>query len=187
MKGSGWEEDIPTNWKEGHLSKLPKKGDLETVTGISPSVPGKVFNRVLLERMKNTVDPQLRDEQAGFRQNRSCTDQIATLRIIVEQSLEWNSSLYINFIDFEKVFDSLDRESFWSLLRHYGIPTKIVNLIRKSYEGMSCRVIHGGQLSNSFQVRTGVRQGCLLSPFLFLLAIDWIMKKSTKEKRKGIQ
>jgi hypothetical protein len=74
------EEDIPTNWKEGHLSKLPKKGDLETatVTGISPSVPGKVFNRVLLERMKNTVDPQLRDEQAGFRQNRSCTDQIAT-------------------------------------------------------------------------------------------------------------
>ena len=78
MKGSGWEEDIPTNWKEGHLSKLPKKGDLETVTGISPSVPGKVFNRVLLERMKNTVDPQLRKEQAGFQQNRSCTDQIAT-------------------------------------------------------------------------------------------------------------
>ena len=185
------EEDIPTDWKEGHLIKLPKKGDLgncNNYRGITLlSVPGKVFNRVLLERMKNTVDPQLRDEQAGFRQNRSCTDQIATLRIIVEQSLEWNSSLYINFIDFEKAFDSVDQESLWRLLRHYGIPTKIVNLIRKSYEGMSCRVIHGGQLSNSFQVRTGVRQGCLLSPFLFLLAIDWIMKKSTKEKRNGIQ
>jgi hypothetical protein len=185
------EEDIPTEWKEGHLIKLPKKGDLgncNNYRGITLlSVPGKVFNRVLLERMKNAVDPQLRDEQAGFRQNRSCTDQIATLRIIVEQSLEWNSSLYINFIDFEKAFDSVDRESLWRLLRHYGIPTKIVNLIKKSYEAMSCRVIHGGQLSNSFQVQTGVRQGCLLSPFLFLLAIDWIMRKSTSEKRNGIQ
>ena len=92
----------------------------------------------------DTVDPQLRDEQAGFRQNRSCTDQIATLQIIVEQSLEWNSSLYINSIDFEKTLDSVDRETLWRLLRNYDIPIKIVNLIRKSYEGMSCRVIHGG-------------------------------------------
>uniref|UniRef100_A0A0B7BDH4 Reverse transcriptase domain-containing protein n=1 Tax=Arion vulgaris TaxID=1028688 RepID=A0A0B7BDH4_9EUPU len=50
---------------------------------------------------------QLREEQAGFRKNRSCTDQIVTLRIIVEQSFEWNSSLYVSFGDYEKVFDSL--------------------------------------------------------------------------------
>ncbi|XP_032397549.1 uncharacterized protein LOC116705458 [Etheostoma spectabile] len=97
------EEDVPADWKEGYLIKIPKKGDLSDCNnyrGITLlSVPGKVFNRVLLERMKETVDSQLRDEQTGFRQNRSCTDQIATLRIIVEQSLEWKSSLYINFID----------------------------------------------------------------------------------------
>ena len=52
------------------------------------------------------VDKTLREEQAGFRQDRSCTDQIATLRIIVEQSIEWNSSLYVNFVDYEKAFDS---------------------------------------------------------------------------------
>ena len=185
------EEDVPADWKEGYLIKLPKKGDLSNCNnyrGITLlSVPGKVFNRVLLERMKATIDAQLRDEQAGFRQNRSCTDQIATLRIIVEQSLEWNSPLYINFIDYEKAFDSVDRETLWKLLRHNGIPAKMVNLIRNSYGGMSCRVIHGGQLTDSFQVRTGVRQGCLLSPFLFLLAIDWIMKTSTSERRNGIQ
>lgn len=185
------EEDVPADWKEGYLIKLPKKGDLSNCNnyrGITLlSVPGKVFNRVLLERMKETVDSQLRDEQAGFRQNRSCTDQIATLRIIVEQSLEWKSSLYINFIDYEKAFDSVDRGTLWKLLRHYGIPAKMVTLIRNSYDGMSCRVIHGGQLTDSFQVRTGVRQGCLLSPFLFLLAIDWIMKTSTSERRNGIQ
>ena len=149
------EEEMPTDWKEGHLIKLPKKGDLgncNNYRGITLlSVPGKIFNRVLLERMKNIVDPQLRDEQAGFRQNRSCTDQIATLHIIVEQSLEWDSSLYVNFIDFEKAFDSVDRETLWNLLQHYGIPTKIVKLIRKSYEGTSCRVIHGGLLTNSFE------------------------------------
>ena len=61
--------------------------------------------------MKDAVDPHLRDQQAGFRKERSCTDQIATLLIILEQSLEWNSPLYVNFIDYEKAFDSVDRES----------------------------------------------------------------------------
>ena len=187
-----WEkEDIPNDWKEGYIVKIPKKGDLSQCSnyrGISLlSVPGKIFNRVILNRLKNAVDTKLRDNQAGFRRNRSCTDQIATLRIILEQSLEWRSSLYVNFIDYEKAFDSVDRTSLWKLLRHYGVPDKIVSLIRKSYEGMSCKVVHGQQLSESFQVRTGVRQGCLLSPFLFLLAIDWIMKETTSEGRNGIQ
>ncbi|VDO94892.1 unnamed protein product [Schistosoma margrebowiei] len=118
---------------------------------------------------------------------RSCTDQIATLRIIVEQSFGWNSSLYINFIDYEKAFDSVDRRTLWKLLRHYGVPEKIVNIIRNSYDGLQCKVVHGEQLTDAFQVRTGVRQGCLLSPFLFLLVVDWIMKTSTSEGKHGIQ
>ena len=80
--------------------------------------------------MKDSVDKTLRDEQAGFRPNRSCTAQIAPLRIIVEQSVEWQSSLYINFIDFEKAFDSVNREGMWQLMRHYGIPSKIVTIIK---------------------------------------------------------
>ncbi|VDP80488.1 unnamed protein product [Schistosoma mattheei] len=106
------------------------------------STPGKVFNRVLLNRMKDAVDTQLRDQQAGFGKDRSCTDQIATLRIIVEQSIEWKSSLYINFIDYVKAFDSLDRRTLWKLLRHYGVPEKIVNIIRNSYDGLQCKVVH---------------------------------------------
>ncbi|VDP23714.1 unnamed protein product [Schistosoma margrebowiei] len=85
-----WEEEqVPMDWNEGHLVKIPKKGDLskcENYRGITLlSIPGKVFNRVLLNRMKDAVDAQLRDQQAGFRKDRSCTDQIAILRIIVEQ------------------------------------------------------------------------------------------------------
>ena len=72
------------------------------------SVFGRVLNRILLERMKKAVDQKLQDNKAGFRQNRSCADQIATLRVIIEQFLEFNSSLHTVFIDFQKAFDSLD-------------------------------------------------------------------------------
>nr|KAG5708132.1 hypothetical protein BaRGS_002868 [Batillaria attramentaria] len=187
-----WEkEEVPAQWKEGIVIKLPKKGDLRDCSNYRGimllSVPGKVLNRILLERMREAVDPMLRDQQAGFRRNRSCADQIASLRIIVEQSLEWNSPLYINFIDYEKAFDSVDREALWKLLRHYGVPGKIISLIQCTYQDMSCRIAHAGQLSESFEVKTGVRQGCLLSPFLFLLVIDWIMKTTTAGRKNGIQ
>ncbi|VDO86230.1 unnamed protein product [Schistosoma curassoni] len=113
------EQQVPTDWKEGLLVKIPKKGDLNNCDNyrgiILLSIPGKVFNRVLLNKMKDFVDAQLRDQQARFRKDRSCTDQIATLRIIVEQSTGWNSPLYINFIDYEKAFDSVDRTTLWKL------------------------------------------------------------------------
>ncbi|VDP23871.1 unnamed protein product [Schistosoma margrebowiei] len=129
-------EQVPMDWKEGHLVKITKEGDLskcENYRGITLlSVPGKVFNRVLLNRMKDAVDAQLRNQQARFRKDRSCTDRIATLRIIAEQTVEWNSSLHINFIDYEKAFDSVDRRTLWKLLRHYRVPEKIVNIIRNS-------------------------------------------------------
>nr|KAG5696075.1 hypothetical protein BaRGS_017187 [Batillaria attramentaria] len=187
-----WEkEEVPAQWKEGIVIKLPKKGDLRDCSNYRGimllSVPGKVLNRILLERMREAVDPMLRDQQAGFRRSRSCADQIASLRIIVEQSLEWNSPLYLNFIDYEKAFDSVDREALWKLLRHYGVPGKIISLIQCTYQDMSCRISHAGQLSESFEVKTGVRQGCLLSPFLFLLVIDWIMKTTTAGRKNGIQ
>ena len=83
------EEEIPNDWKKGLLVKLPKSGDLSKCDkwrGITLlSIPSKVLTRVLLDRMKDAIDQELRDEQAGFRKERSCADQIATLRIIVEQ------------------------------------------------------------------------------------------------------
>ena len=80
---------------EGRNHQAAKKGDLRDCSSYQGimllSTPGKVLNRILLERMKEAVDPKLRDQQAGFRRNRSCADQIASLRSIVEQSLELNS------------------------------------------------------------------------------------------------
>ena len=64
----------------------------------------------VIKQNKGVVDTKLRDEQAGFRKGRSSTDHIATLRIIVEQSVEWQSSAYICFVDFQKAFDGIQRE-----------------------------------------------------------------------------
>lgn len=86
---------------------MPKNGDLSICAndrGITLlSIPAKAFNSILLDRMTDVLDPQLRDQQAGFRKVRSCIDHIATLRIILEQSLV--EPFFINFIDYEKVFD----------------------------------------------------------------------------------
>ena len=76
-------EEVSLDWKEGYLIKLPKKGDLSNCTNYRGTtlldVSGKVFNRALLNRMKDVFDTKFRDQQAGFRKDRSCVDQIATL------------------------------------------------------------------------------------------------------------
>ena len=187
-----WEEGkVPADWKKGYLFKLPKKGDLSQCKNwrgiMLLSIPSKILSRIILERLKYALDDKLRQEQAGFRRNKSCTDQIATLRIIIEQSLEWQSALYLNFIDFEKAFDSVDREVIWKLLRYYGVPLKIIHLIQQLYENAACQVIHNGKLTEPFEVKTGVRQGCLLSPMIFLIAVDWIMRRTTDNEVTGIK
>ena len=140
---------------------------------------------MILERLKEALDCKLLEEQAGFRQHRSCSDQIITLRIIIEQSLEWNSSLHINFIDFKKAFDSVDRETLWKILRYHGVPEKLINIIICQYRDSVCRVIHGRGLTEPFRVKTGTRQGCMLSPFLFLLVIDWVTRQTMDGKSTG--
>ena len=137
--------------------------------------------------MKDAIDNVLRDEQAGFRKERSCADQIATLRIIVEEFIEWQSPLYTCFIDFEKAFDSVDRESIWNIRLHYGVPIKFVDIIKALYEGFSCQVIHAGKLSESFEISSRVRESCLLSPLLFLVMLDLVTKKAYGSSGKGIQ
>ena len=176
-----WDKNkVPQDWRDGHLTVLPKKGDLsicDNHRGIMLlSTPGKVLSKILLERLKSAIDKKLRKNQAGFRSGRSCSDQIITLRIIIEQCLEMRKPCIINFVDYQKAFDSLDRNTLWKILAFYGVPKKIIDIIKSMYENQNVKVLFKGKLSNSFIVLTGVRQGCLLSPFLFLLAIDFILR-----------
>ena len=125
--------------------------------------PGK---GVLLSRLREHVDSRLREEQAGFRKGRSCSGQIFTLRTIIEQSFEYQKPLIIDSIDFKKAFDSIHRESLWKILKLYGVPDKFINIFKTLYLNSSCCVKTSVGNTEMFDIKTGVRQGCILSSFL---------------------
>jgi hypothetical protein len=113
-----------------------------------------------------------RPKQSGFHPWRSCSDHIFTLRQILEQRNEWIMLLYINFIDLEKAFDSIQQEYVRKILRHYGVPVKLVQVVAMLYNDFKSQVICNTEFRDTFNFSTGVKQGCILSPFLFILAMD---------------
>jgi hypothetical protein len=122
-----WEkETVPTQWTKGLIFKIPKKGNLQ-VCGNCRGVTllplaSKVLSRILVDRIQAGVDASLRNEQAGFRKGRGTVNQIFILRNILEQVNEWNATLYIYFVDFEKDFDSIHRDNLWIIMGKYGVP-----------------------------------------------------------------
>lgn len=105
---------------------------------------------------------------------------------MIEQCLEWNNPLYINFIDFQKAFDSLHCDTLWKIVQSYGVPLKMTALMM-FYHQFKCSVIVDGNLTEWFPVESGVWQGCIISPILFLIAIDWTMQKTISDKSRGMQ
>jgi hypothetical protein len=183
--------EVPRDWRDGIIIPLPKKGNLSDCNnwrGITLlSIPGKVLASIILRRIQGAVDSVLRQQQAGFRKGRSCSEQIFILRQIVEKCVEGNVNVLVNFVDFKKAFDSVQRPVVWNILAQYGIPEKIINIIKGMYAESRCAVRTEGKLGEWFQIVTGVRQGCILSPLLFLLTIDWVMRRSTKEGECGLE
>jgi galactokinase/mevalonate kinase-like predicted kinase len=123
---------------------------------------------VILNRIREKFDQRLKKEQAGFRKNCSCVDLINTLRIIIEQSNELNKRIYLVFTDFEKAFDSVSRDKIWKIMERFGLPQKILKLIQETYRNYTCQIMHKGKLTESTEIISGVRQGCVLSPLFFV-------------------
>ena len=172
----------PKQWTTNLIVPVPKKGNLQLMTnyrGISlMSIAAKVYNKVLLNRIQPAVDKLLRPNQAGFRLGRGCTQQIHILQRIFEGATAKQLPLFATFIDFKKAFDSINRTMMFAILRQYGIPEKIVQAIRTIYEHSTSRVLVDGKLSGEFRTNTGVLQGDVLAPFLFIIVIDYVMHKS---------
>jgi hypothetical protein len=83
--------------------------------------------------------------------------------------MEYQSTLYCSFIDFEKAFISTKRENMWQAMKKFGTPIKIINLVQEMYREFSCWVEINGSFTETLSMRSGVRQACLLSPILFLM------------------
>ncbi|KAK1804513.1 hypothetical protein P4O66_020515, partial [Electrophorus voltai] len=116
----------------------------------------------------------------------ACSEQIYMLCNIIEQCIEFQRPLLINFIDFKKASDSVQRGSLWKVLRAYGIPQRFVNVFQNLYISSSCCVRTDDCYTDFFNIKTGVKQGCILSSILFLLAVDYVMKKVMMSPVTGI-
>jgi len=90
------------------------------------------------------------------------------------------------FVGYQRAFDSLRRAWIWDELKVRGLSSKFINIIKEGYEDFSCTVLHEGQLSDSIKTSTGVRQGCLLSPLLFMMVMDGVLRRALDGKKRGL-
>jgi len=169
-------------WTTNVIVPVPKKGNLQLMSnyrGISlMSIAAKVYNKMINNRLMPEVDKLLRPNQAGFRMGRGCIQQVHILRRIFEGAKAKHLPLFATFIDFKKAFDSINRDMMFAILRHYGIPERIVHAIRTLYDHSTSKVLIEGKLSEEFKTNTGVLQGDVLAPTLFIIVIDYVMRNA---------
>ncbi|KIH69136.1 hypothetical protein ANCDUO_00524 [Ancylostoma duodenale] len=137
----------------------------------------------LLRRPQSAIGERTREKQARFRSNRSSCRQIFYFRNIIEQCIEYRHPLCVNFVDFQKAFDGIHRESLWAILR---IPQTFVDVFRSLYLNSSCCVKTENGRTGFFEITTDVKQGWILSPILFNIALDLVMREAMKLNEAGI-
>jgi hypothetical protein len=115
---------------------------------------------------------KLVDSQNGFRKMRSCLDHLFVLTSAIENQLRCKKQLYACFVDARKAFDTVDRTLLWSQLIKCGIGGHMLRAVQSLYSGFECAVRVNNHLGSWFQAKSGVKQGCLLSPLLFDIYIN---------------
>ena len=127
----------------------------------------------------------LPDVQAGFRKGRGTRDQIANISWIMEKVREFQKNIYFCFIDYVKAFDSVDHNKLWKILKEMEIQDHLTCLLRNLYAGQEATVRNGHGKTDWFQIGKGVCQGCILSPCLFNLYAEYIMRKAGVEETQA--
>ena len=126
------------------------------------------------------------DVQAGFRKGRGTRDQIANICWINEKATEFQKNIYFCFIDYTKAFDCVDHNKLWKILKEMGIPDHLTCLLRNQYAGQEATVRTGHRTIDWFQIRKGVGQGCILSPCLFNLHAEYMMRNTGLEEAQAV-
>ena len=140
---------------------------------------------ILQARLQQYMNRELLDVQAGFRKGRGTRDQIANIHWIMEKAREFQKNIYFCFIDYAKAFD---HNKQWKILNEMGIPDDLTCLLRNLYAGQEATVRTGHGTTDWFQIGKGIRQGCILSPCLFNLYAEYIMRNSgLEETQAGIK
>ena len=144
--------------------------------------------KILQARLQQYVNHELSDVQAGFRKDRGTRDQIANICWIIEKAREFQKNIYFCFIDYAEAFDCMDQNKLWKILKETGIPDHLTCLLRNLYAGQEATVRTRYGTRDCFQIGKGVCQGCILSPCLFNLYAEYIMRNTgLDEAQAGIK
>ena len=126
---------VPQSWKDAIMIPLHKKKEMDDCNnyrGIALlSIVGKAFTRLILNRIKVSVEEKLSEIQAAFRKDRSCIDQVFTLRMIIEKAKGSSTPVFICFVDLQKAYDSVDRTALWEVLEKFGFPKELIKVIKE--------------------------------------------------------
>ena len=163
------------------------KADCGNYRGISLlSIAGKIFGRIILNRLIAVSEANLPEAQCGFRPGRSTVDMIFTVRQVQEKCLEQNLDLYSVFIDLTKAFDTVSREALWDVLARFGCPPKFIQIIRLFHVDMTGQVLSNGEQSDPFIISNGVKKGCVLAPVLFNLFFTCVPRQAVGNMDEGL-
>ena len=165
---------------------MPKNA--QTTTQLYSSHTSKVALNILQARLQQYMNHQLPDVQTGFRKGRATRGQIANILWIIKKAREFQKNVYFCFTDYAKVFDSVDHNKLRKILKEMGIPDHLTCLLRNLYAGQKTTVRTGHGITDWFQIGKGVHKGCLLSPCLFNLYAEYIMRNvGLEEAQAGIK
>ena len=165
---------------KGIINPIPKSSTADPPDPLSyhgitlMNVLYKIYCSVLNKCLSKWVEANdiLVKEQNGFKKGRSTVDQITSLSNLINTRKKHRLSTYCAFIDFKKAYDYVDRDILWRRLENYGIGGKMFNAVKSLYKSVSACVRLNGISSKWFDIHTGLRQGCSLSPTLFNLYIS---------------
>ena len=134
------------------------------------------------------MNREVPDVQAGFRKGRGTRDQIANIHWIIEKAREFQKNTYFCFTDYAKAFDCADQNKLQKIIQEMGKPDHLTCLLRNLHAGQEATVRTGHGTTDWFQIGKGVRQGCILSPCLFNLYPEYIMRNAMlDEAQAGIK
>ena len=159
------------------LPKKPRATDCELHRTISlMSHVTKLLLRIIMMRVRNKINPEIAEEQCGFVEGKGTTNAIFILRTLIERALERQKDVYLCFIDFTKAFDRVRHDEIIKELTKLKIDGKDLRIIKNMYWEQTAAMRVEGEISAFQKIKRGVRQGCLLSPDLFSLYSEIIMR-----------
>ncbi|GFO06671.1 endonuclease-reverse transcriptase [Plakobranchus ocellatus] len=128
--------------------------------------------------MEGILDENQPRKQAGFKKNSSTTDHLQALNKLIEKCNEYNLSLCLGFIDYEKAFDSVEHKTIVQALGKVNINENYITMIENIYKGTTARIHIDNQISEAFEIQREVRQGDPISPKLLITVIEQIFKEA---------